>query len=593
MPDEKVNFVLSAQDRATMAVKKLKGELGMLGGAGAKAAGPLGKLSAVTGGMVSPMALGVGAAVGLGAAFLNTAKGASDLAEEVDKSKVVFGPVSDEMVKFAEGASDIGLSTKAALGAAGAFGNMFNTVGIAQGASQDMSETMVKLAADMGSFNNVDPTEMLDKLRSGLSGEAEPLRRFGVLLSEASVKEYAFRKGIAEQGAVLTEAQKVTARYGLILEQTAIQQGNFADTSDGLANSQRRWQAVLENTNDEIGKTAASIELGAIKVADSVASLADQTGKDFSDILGFFTETQDWGVIIGQSREAVGEQMTAMELETQASALAAVRAVEEEYVKGLPVVANEAGKIAGLLPSEIQAKVDEVRKAGSDSVVAFAAGVLEKQQDPGLAWEAANEVYQTAMSRTEEIAKIQSNLSSAAFVRGINDRRPAVSLAFKAYASEAQERLKFLGADSYTYGSNIGLSYAAGIESQVGTVRNAAGHLAAAVEGQIAIKSEPKDADSPLRGITKWGGNIVKTMAEGIHHELRSAQSAAGALGGALVPSMGSGATAYAGAGMGYGGGGVTINFNSNLPYTEASKQAIVQELLPAITREQSRQGLR
>ena len=116
---------------------------------------------------------------------------ASDLNEELDKSRVVFGPAADDLIKFAEGAAAIGLSQAEALGAAGAFGNMFNTVGLTQEKSAEFSETMVQLAADMASFNNEDPAEMLDKLRSGLTGEAEPLRRFGVLLSEAAVKEEA------------------------------------------------------------------------------------------------------------------------------------------------------------------------------------------------------------------------------------------------------------------------------------------------------------------------------------------------------------------------------------------------------------------
>lgn len=186
--------------------------------------------------------------------IIASVRAASDLNEEIDKAKVVFGEASDEVIDFSKNAATIGLATSEALGAAGAFGNMFNTIGIAEEESADMSTTMVQLAADMASFNNEDPSEMLDRLRSGLAGEAEPLRRFGVLLSEVTVKEFAYRTGIAETGEALTEAQKVQARYGLILENTAIQQGNFALTSKSLANQQRQLRSNLKNTAAVIGQ---------------------------------------------------------------------------------------------------------------------------------------------------------------------------------------------------------------------------------------------------------------------------------------------------------------------------------------------------
>lgn len=225
--------------------------------------------------------LGGAAAAGLGAIVVKAVKDASDLNEEIDKSTVVFGSAADEVQRFADGAAAIGLSKAEALGAAGAFGNMFRTTGLAEEEAGDMSTTMVQLAADMASFNNEDPTEMLDKLRSGLSGEAEPLRRFGVLLSEASVKTFAYENGIAKSGEALTEAQKVQARYGLILEQTAIQQGNFADTSGSLANQQRTLRANLSNTSAVIGQALLP------KIAEVTGRLSEMVNDHQPEIEAF------------------------------------------------------------------------------------------------------------------------------------------------------------------------------------------------------------------------------------------------------------------------------------------------------------------
>ncbi len=179
---------------------------------------------------------------------------ASDLNEQMTKSQAVFGKSSQEVIKFADtAAASLGLAKAEALAGAGALGNMFKTTGLADKTSAKFSITLVKLASDMASFNNEEPTDMLDRLRAGLSGEAEPLRRFGVLLSEARVKEEAYATGIAKRGKALTEAQKVQARYSLILKDTKVQQGDFAKTSEGLANQMRILKANLSDTGATIG----------------------------------------------------------------------------------------------------------------------------------------------------------------------------------------------------------------------------------------------------------------------------------------------------------------------------------------------------
>jgi hypothetical protein len=180
---------------------------------------------------------------------------ASALNEQISASQVVFGKHAKGIQSWAKtGATAFGLSTRESLSAANAYGNMFNTLGLGAGKTADMSKSMVQLAGDMASFHDQDPSEMLDALRSGLTGEAEPLKRFGVLINEASVKTFAYQNGIAKAGKELTEGQKVQARYGLIMQQTNKAQGDFARTSGSVANQQRTLAAQAENTSASFGQ---------------------------------------------------------------------------------------------------------------------------------------------------------------------------------------------------------------------------------------------------------------------------------------------------------------------------------------------------
>jgi hypothetical protein len=96
---------------------------------------------------------------------------------------------------------------------------------------------------------------MLERLRSGLSGEAEPLRRFGVFINEARVQAEAYKSGIAEVGTALTDAQKVQARFNIIMQDTVKQQGDFGRTlGESLPNQIRVLKAEMTDLAAEAGK---------------------------------------------------------------------------------------------------------------------------------------------------------------------------------------------------------------------------------------------------------------------------------------------------------------------------------------------------
>lgn len=180
---------------------------------------------------------------------------ASDLEEEQNKIRQIYQDSADEVLAWSRTTiSSHGLASESALRYAGTVGNILNASGLARAESARLSRQIVELAADMASFSNEDPSDMLDRLRSGLVGEAEPLRRFGVLLSEAAVKQEAYRSGLAKTGQELTEGQKVLARYQIIMRQTADAQGDYARTADGAANAERTLNELRKEWATIVGQ---------------------------------------------------------------------------------------------------------------------------------------------------------------------------------------------------------------------------------------------------------------------------------------------------------------------------------------------------
>lgn len=199
----------------------------------------------------SVQALQALAVVGVGAFAV---KSASDLNEEVSKTGVVFGRSSSEMLSWSRTASDsFGQSQQQALEAAGVFGNMLVPMGSTRKEAAKMSRRMITLASDMASFNNADPSEVLDALRAGLAGESEPLRRYGVFLNDARLRQEALSQGLKVGKGPLDAHTKAMATYGLILKDTKDAQGDFSRTSGGLANMQRTLRAQVTDLAAQIG----------------------------------------------------------------------------------------------------------------------------------------------------------------------------------------------------------------------------------------------------------------------------------------------------------------------------------------------------
>ena len=183
---------------------------------------------------------------------------AGDLQETLSKSSVIFGSASSQVEKFgSSAATSIGLSKRAAIDAAATFGTLFTNIGKSEREAAEMSITMTRLAGDLASFSNASPEEAVQALGAALRGESEPIRRFGVLLDDATLKQRALTLGIFNGTGSLTTATRAQAAYAEILAQTTKQQGDFARTSDSLANQQRILAANFENLKTQIGAGVA------------------------------------------------------------------------------------------------------------------------------------------------------------------------------------------------------------------------------------------------------------------------------------------------------------------------------------------------
>lgn len=189
-------------------------------------------------------------ALGIGKVIKDSIKMGMDAVESDNLFETSLGKWADSVRDWSEEtANALGLNAVAIRKNTGVIYNMTSSMGVAEDNALKMSKGISLLSEDMASFYNLDSSEAFNKLRAGLTGETEPLKALGILVDENTVKQVAYSEGIAQNGAELTQQQKVLARYVAILKQTGNAQGDLARTINSPANQLR----LLKNQVSQLG----------------------------------------------------------------------------------------------------------------------------------------------------------------------------------------------------------------------------------------------------------------------------------------------------------------------------------------------------
>jgi hypothetical protein len=212
--------------------------------------------------------LTMGAAL-IAAPFIAGATWAGKLAiesvETANLYKVSMGTMESAGTRFITQMNQAyGLNTRALQNNLGMFQSWFTAMGFGQQTAFGMSTALTKLAYDFSSFYNVNPEEAFTRIQSAMSGEMEAVRRWGIDVSDAAVKSYALKNGLAASNAELSQAQKAWIRYALLLQQSSNAQGDLARTMNSPANQLRLLKERVTQLATEVGQSALPIISSAL-----------------------------------------------------------------------------------------------------------------------------------------------------------------------------------------------------------------------------------------------------------------------------------------------------------------------------------------
>lgn len=180
---------------------------------------------------------------------------ASELSESINAVNVVFGEGSDKITEFGKNAAEsVGLANSEFNQMSTITGALLKDTGLSMSEVSDKTIDLTKRAADMASVFNTDVKDAMSAINQAIRGETEAIRRYAGNVTDAEIKTELLARGIDKSTTELTEQEKRLIRLDIIMKQTAVTQGDFAATSDEVANKARILKAQLKDKSAEIGQ---------------------------------------------------------------------------------------------------------------------------------------------------------------------------------------------------------------------------------------------------------------------------------------------------------------------------------------------------
>ena len=496
------------------------------------------------------------AAAGIGKMLLDIGKdaisAASDLQEVQNVVDVTFGDSAGRIENWAKSAGkQYGLTETAAKRYTSTIGAMLKSQGMADDEIVQTSTDLAGLAADMASFYNLDFDEAFQKIRSGISGETEPLKQLGINMSAANLEAFRLEKGITKAYSAMSQGEQTALRYQYIMQATADAQGDFARTADGYANASRRMETAMDTIKTKGGalllEVVEPLASGLASILetltaedtttalDDIASIDEKTGQKVSNIQKTAIDAgylADELAALASKAELTGDEQSYW-LET------CKRLVQT--IPGLSSIINtETGEIKGGTDA-----VKEYIKAWEEGQTKLAMlGAIQQKENalasrfsdlPGLQLDAAVEARRarTALSELQKVyekyrvairfdANGHVNKDEARNVFGLSKDAlkeiEAVTDAFNEQADKAKE-----ANDAYVLQANALEEARAALEEYKQTVEEMPGDTEAATEALEAWKEAAQAVGPALLDTAKQALSALADYVQGVHDATETA----------------------------------------------------------------------
>lgn len=218
--------------------------------------------------------IGITAAfVGVSLVIRKTIQDASELEEVTSKFNTVFRGVTesaDEMKN--ELIAAFGMSRIEATKSLSTMQDFLVPMGLARDKAAELSGQFVRMAVDLGSFNDMPTADVMRDIQSAMAGMSMPMRKYGVDVSEGALKQEALNQGLTVTTEKLDRETRAMMILSKISADSADAMGDFQKTQDSFANTMKTFNARIEDVSSSFGTLLLPVAQKAVKVMTDLAT---------------------------------------------------------------------------------------------------------------------------------------------------------------------------------------------------------------------------------------------------------------------------------------------------------------------------------
>jgi hypothetical protein len=301
--------------------------------------------------------------------FATAFKKASEFEEANSKFGVVFKGVSAEANRMRDELVDsYGVSTIGATKMLASIQDLLVPMGVARDEAAGLSGQFARAAVDLASFNDVPVEDALLKIQSGLAGQSEPLRRWGILVNEGALKQEALAQGMELVNGRITSQQRAQLVLTQIHKNGADAMGDMGRTFNSTANIMKRAGAIADDVVLIFGQALAKEMQPAIDGLNEFIKTENGLSKIKRAVEAIFVAFRllilPTKAVINQIKFLVKNAVVAGQ-----SLKALFSSIAKRDVKGMAKAVKDA--TTGVIDNTkelVGSTVDDIKRVGADSI---------------------------------------------------------------------------------------------------------------------------------------------------------------------------------------------------------------------------------
>ena len=474
---------------------------------------------------------------------------ASNMEEASSKVDVIFGSMSESVKSFTETSLDsFGISNVKAMEMLGSFGALATQMGISDRAAAEMATTLTGLSGDLASFHNSEAEVAASALEGIFTGQTRALVQFAGAIRQTDLEEFAQKMG--KSYSQMSEAEKVMARYQIVLERTKDAQGDYTRTSDGTANSIHTFKGAIEQLGVAFGEHILPVITPIINKLTELIKKFTELPPDVQKIIVIFALVAavlgPIIIVLGAFVGAIGTITSALPgfIAGLTGAASAIVGFEVSLAPAIAILLAFGAAViaASIAIGYIAANWGEITAGVSDMISGISSAIKKFDSFRSALADLAADMARSLLDKIKELPnKIAAELKEA--------------------IAKMKEIFNQMVADAKKSGKDMVDGFVDGIKSKVQKVIDAVKKIAQSVKDFLGF-SEPDKG--PLSDFHTFAPDMMKLFAQGINQNKGIVIKALDGLAKEIALPLDSGASmnvALAGAdGSSMSVGGTTMN---------------------------------